>query len=268
VRLRDSLAWFEDKPLFGRTVVVTRQRAQAAALVEPLLELGAEVLEYPTIQTCDPEDWIPLDTAIENMASYDWVILSSVNAVESFFDRLAAHHLDARVLAHAQVAAVGTATAGRCIDRGVYPDFVPEYFRAEGLLDGLLERGVSAGDRILIPRALEAREMLPDSLRRSGAVVDVVPVYRTVLGPGEAGVLERIEEGTVDVIVFTSGSTVKNFVQLTSDFDLDVAFEQVAAASIGPVTTNTAEELGIPVTVEPAESTIPALVAAIREHLA
>jgi uroporphyrinogen III methyltransferase/synthase len=268
VRLRDTLAWFEDKPLFGRTVVVTRQRAQAAALVEPLLELGAEVLEYPTIQTCDPEDWIPLDTAIEKLASYDWVILSSVNAVERFFDRLAAHHLDARVLAHAQVAAVGTATAGRCIDRGVYPDFVPEYFRAEGLLDGLLERGVRTGDRILIPRALEAREMLPDSLRRAGAEVDVVPVYRTVLGPGEAGVLERIEERTVDVVVFTSGSTVKNFVQLASGLDLDVTFEQVAAASIGPVTTNTAEDLGIPVTIEPEESTIPALVAAIRAHFA
>jgi uroporphyrinogen III methyltransferase/synthase len=268
VRLRDTLAWFERKPLFGRTVVITRQRAQAAALVDPLVALGAEVLEYPTIQTCDPEDWVPLDNAIERMASYDWVILSSANAVERFFDRLAAHHLDARVLAHAQVAAVGTATAGRCIDRGVYPDFVPEYFRAEGLLDGLVERGVQAGDRILIPRALEAREMLPDSLRRAGAEVDVVPVYRTVLGAGEAGVLERIEEGTVDLIVFTAGSTVRNFVQLASGLDLDATFEQVAAASIGPVTTNTAQELGIAVTIEPAASTIPALVAEIREHFA
>ena len=156
-------------PLAGTTVVVTRSRAQAGALSGRLAELGATVVEFPVIKLVDPEDWTPVDTAIEGLSSYDWIVFTSANAVERFFERLWARERDARALAGSSVAAVGPATAARCMDFGIRPDYVPEDFRAEGLLDGFIERGVSAGSRVRPPRALEGREVLPDTLRERGA---------------------------------------------------------------------------------------------------
>jgi len=266
VSLRDDLKWFEDRPLFGRTIVVTRSRTQASALAERLLDLGAEVLEFPTIRATEPEDWGPADAAIGSLSGYDWVVFTSTNGVDSFFERLVAHHLDARALAGAQVAAIGPATAARLIDCGVYPDYVPGEYRAEGVLEGFLERGVGKGVRVLIPRALEAREILPDTLRERGAQVDVVPVYRTVVGQGEASVLERLAEGSVDAVTFTSSSTVKNFVKLTESIDLSTAMKDVTVASIGPVTSETAAASDLEVDVEAAEYTIPGLIEALTDH--
>jgi uroporphyrinogen III methyltransferase/synthase len=265
VKLREKLKWFEDRPLFGTTVVVTRSREQASALTDRLADLGAEVLEFPTIRVIEPESWEPVDEAIRRIGEYGWLVFTSVNGVDAFFDRLENADLDARALAAARVAAIGPATAARCIERGIRPDYVPEEYRAEGVLEGFLERGVGAGTKVLIPRALEAREVLPDTLRERGAVVDVVPVYRTELGGGAGGVLERLAEGTVDVVTFTSSSTVRNFVELAKGIDLADAMQDVLVASIGPITSDTARELGLSVGVEAEEYTIPGLAQAVLD---
>lgn len=285
VGLRDELRWFEDKPLFGRTVVVTRSRAQASALTDRLEDLGAEVLEFPTIDTVEPDDWAPADDGIRNLEKYDWVVFTSVNGVDAFFDRLVVHDMDGRALAGARVAAIGPATADRCTERGIRPDYVPAEYRAEGILEGFCVRGVGEGTNVLIPRALEAREVLPDTLRERGAMVDVVPVYRTVTGRGESSVVERLAEGTVDAVTFTSSSTVKNFVTLAEEglaaagaaegaeeappaagTSVADVMADVLVASIGPITSDTARDLGLQVGVEAAQYTIPGLVQALTEH--
>jgi uroporphyrinogen III methyltransferase/synthase len=267
VKLREKLKWFEDRPLFGKTVVVTRSREQASALTDRLADLGAEVLEFPTIRMVEPESWEPVDEAIRRIGDYDWIVFTSVNGVGMFFDRLENADLDARALSNARVAAIGPATAARCIERGIRPDYVPEEYRAEGVLEGFLERGVGEGTKVLVPRALEAREVLPDTLRERGATVDVVPVYRTVLGNGGGSVLERLADATVDVVTFTSSSTVRNFVELAKGIDLADAMKSVLVASIGPITSDTARELGLTVGVEAEEYTIPGLVQAIVNTL-
>ncbi len=250
-----------DGPLSGKTVVVTRSRAQAAELTMQLGALGAEVLEFPVIDTVEPESWEPADSAIRNLETYNWVVFTSANAVNAFFDRMATQDMDARQLAGCRVAAVGPATATRCEERGVRPDFVPEEHRAEGVLDGLCRRGVGSGSRVLIPRALEAREVLPDTLREQGAHVDVVPVYRTVPAPGAPGVLERMAEGQVDAVTFTSSSTVRHFLRLLKGSA--ATLEQVIAVSIGPVTSETARRSGLAVAAEATHSTVAGLVQAI-----
>ncbi|MBE0477032.1 MAG: uroporphyrinogen-III C-methyltransferase [Coriobacteriia bacterium] len=276
VRLREKLRWFEDKPLFGKTVVVTRSRAQASALTDALEGLGAEVLEFPTIETVEPEDWGAADQAIRNLQKYGWVVFTSVNGVEAFFDRMEMHDADGRQFAGARVAAIGPATEARCVSRGIRPDYVPSEYRAEGLVEGFCERGVGEGTNVLIARAAEAREVLPDTLRAAGANVDVVPVYRTVPGRGESSVVERLAEGTVDVVTFTSSSTVKNFVRLAEEglrareegegTSVADAMSGVLVASIGPITSQTARDLGLQVDVEAAEYTIPGLVQALTER--
>ncbi len=266
VKLREKLKWFEDKPLFGKTVVVTRSRTQASELTDRLAAAGAEVLEFPTIRITDPDSWEPLDEAVRNLDVYRWVVFTSVNGVEKFFERLREGGRDARALAHAKVAAIGPATAARCASSGVLPDYVPSEYRAEGVLEGFCERGVGEGVRVLIPRALEAREVLPDTLRERGAVVDVVTAYRTVLGSGESSVLERLAEGSVDVVTFTSSSTAKNFMKLAEGALGAAGLDGVLVASIGPITSETARRLGLTVGVEAAEYTIPGLVTAICDH--
>jgi uroporphyrinogen III methyltransferase/synthase len=266
VKLREQLKWFEDKPLFGKTIVVTRSRTQASELTDRLADLGAEVLEFPTIKIVDPESWAPLDDAIRNLDVYHWLVFTSVNGVDKFFERLREGRRDARALSKARIAAIGPATAARCADHGITPDYVPSEYRAEGVLEGFCERGVGEGVRVLIPRALEAREVLPDTLRDRGAIVDVVTAYRTVLGAGETSVLERLSEGTIDVVTFTSSSTVKNFVQLAEGMDVAACMKDVLVASIGPITSETAEGLGLKVGVEAKEFTIPGLVQAVCDH--
>ncbi len=251
------------RALDGLSVVVTRARSQASALADLLEDAGAEVLTFPTIAFDDPEDWAPVDEAIRHLDVYSWVIFSSVNAVERFFARLGAADKDARHLAGLRVAAVGPATAAACSARGVNPDFVPDEHVGEGVLSGLCARGVGEGTRILIPRALEAREVLPEELRRLGAFVDVVTVYRTVRGPGDPVVLRRMQEGTVDAVTFTSSSTVRHFLALAEGVD----FSRMIVACIGPVTAKTAREAGLRVDVEPEEYTVPALVDALVAYV-
>lgn len=249
--------------LEGKTVVVTRARAQAGALARLLEDAGAEVLAFPTIEIADPESFEALDEAIRNLDVYGWLVITSANAVERFFTRLWRADKDARHLSGLRVAAVGPATARAIEARGVRADFVPEEHVGEGVLDGLLARGVGEGVRVLLPRALDAREVLPEELRAHGARVDVVPAYRTVPGGGDPAVLARLRAGDVDAVTFTSSSTVKNFVRLVGDLDLG----SVIVACIGPVTAQTARELGLAVSVEPEEYTVPALVEALGAHV-
>jgi len=267
VKLREKLAWFETRPLFGKTVVVTRSRAQASALSSELRDLGAQVLEFPTIEIVDPEDFEPVDSAIRNLDVYHWLVLTSVNGVHRFFDRLEYADKDGRALAGLRIAAIGPSTAAACMEHGIRPDFVPDEYRAEGVLEGLCERGVGKDTRVLLARALEAREVLPEKLAERGAHVDVVPVYQTVLGAGDPAVMERIASGDVDVVTFTSSSTVRNFVELTDGIDLAGALSETLIASIGPITSETARELGLTVGAEAEEYTIPGLIETVLGHL-
>lgn len=257
----------EGAPLHGRTVVVTRTRHQAQELASRLEAAGAEVLEFPVIKTVDPEDWGPADSAIHNLEVYDWVVFSSANAVYRFFDRMGTHDFDARQLAGCRVAAVGPSTAKHLESRGIRADYVPDDdFRAEGLIEGFAERGVGSGSRVLVPRALEAREIFPEALRENGAIVDVVPVYRTVTGDGDPDVLAHMAARDVDVVTFTSPSTVRSFLELVADNPARDVFETVALASIGPVTSDEARRQGLGVDIEAGEHTVPGLVDAIVEH--
>ncbi|MEK6815288.1 MAG: uroporphyrinogen-III C-methyltransferase [Nitrospirota bacterium] len=267
VSLRDKLNWFEVLPLFGRRVVVTRTRTQASALSSRLVSLGADVLECPTIEIAPPDSFALLDKAIERIAAYHVVIFTSVNGVARFFERLWGAGKDARVLEGAKIAAIGPAT-GEAIEKwGVRPDLTAKVFQAEGVLD-VLPREAIRGSRILIPRAAEAREVLPLELRARGATVDVVPAYRTIRP--QTGAIEEVrkglDDGTIDAVTFTSSSTATNFIEMLGEGSPRLKLKGVTVASIGPVTSETVRRLGLPVTVEAAEATIPALVDALVDH--
>lgn len=251
-----------NRPLSGRRVIVTRARAQAAALVDLLEAAGAEVLPFPAIEIVDPESWEPADDAIRRLDTYEWIVFTSANAVDRFFKRLETVGTDARRVAGLEVAAVGPATAEALERHGVEAGFVPDEHVGEALAAGLLERGVREGMRVLVPRALEAREVLPAELGRHGVTVDVVPVYRTVKGSGDAATLAAIRVGEADAVTFTSASTVRNFVELTQGTDVSA----LVVGTIGPVTSRTARDLGLRVDVEPEQYTIPALVEALEKH--
>lgn len=269
VSLREKLHWFEDRPLFGKSVVVTRSRTQASDLVTALSEAGAVPVEFPTIRVMPPGDgFAALDAAIARLhaaggvPAYDWVIFTSVNGVEQFFARLDREG-DVRDLKGVKLGAIGPATAAALEARGLKLDFVPAEYRAEAVLEGLLERGV-AGSRVLIPRAKEAREVLPDKLAEAGAEVEVAPAYETVLDEtGAARMKDMLSGGEIDIITFTSSSTVKNFVQLLEGFDFQALPASVTIACIGPVTAGTARELGLRVDLVADEYTIPGLVRAL-----
>lgn len=257
-------------PLAGKSVVVTRAAEQSSALAGRLGALGAEVVVVPVIEVVEPEDWAPADAAIRALASYDWIVLTSVNGVETFVARLATLGLPPSALASARVAAVGSATAERLREIGVTPALVPDRSRAEGLVEELRAIGPESGPRVLVPRALEAREVLPDELRALGFVVDVVPVYRVVTAKVEPEALARLVPGGFDAIVFASGGTARRFVDLLTDAGRDarVALSAAAIVSIGPVTTEALHELGLHAAAEARETTTEALADAVVESLA
>ena len=267
VRLREDLAWYDTKPLFGRTVLVTRAREQASLLAAELEDRGARVLAAPVIKIAAPEDYGPLDASIGSLPAYQWVIFTSANGVDAFFRRLAAHRLDARALGGARVAAIGVPTAERLRSFGIIADIVPAEFRAEGIvaaLDGL----VGPGDRVLIPRAAAARDVLPVKLAEAGAAVDVVPAYRTV--PGEAqreAVARELAAGRVDIVTFTSSSTVVNLLELLGPEGKEL-LSRTTVACIGPITAGTCFDHGIEPRIIAEEFTIKGLVEAIEQYFA
>jgi uroporphyrinogen III methyltransferase/synthase len=255
-------------PLSGRAVVITRASEQAAAIAEPLAALGAEVVPMPLIEIAPPESWDAADDAIDRLDRFDWLVLTSVNGVDAFEERLRLHGLRLADLAGRRVAVVGSATASRLREHGVEPVVVPEQARAEGLVEALAAIGPGNGGRVLIARAAEGREVLPDELRALGFTVEVVPVYRVVSAAPPLDVLDRFVAGGIDAVVFASGGTARRFAELVSGAGLDAAALLVAplVASIGPVTTDALHELGIAVDVQAPEASVGALVGALVER--
>lgn len=257
-------------PLAGRSVVVTRSAAQSKALSAPLEALGASVLACPTISTVDPLDPALVERAVDRLASgeYDWLVLTSANSVDRFFDawdRRSAAELPERT----RVAAVGAATERRLMGRGVRVDLVPAEYRAEGLVEEFLSLGADSSWRVLLPRAEEAREILPDTLRSFGSTVDVVPVYRTVAAPLSAVCTALFRAGAADVVTFTSPTTVRHLCAGLAQDGLDpvAVLNGLVTASIGPVTSDELRRCGIQVGCEADPSTVEGLVAAIVARL-
>ena len=271
--LRDSLAWFDTKPLFGKTIVVTRSREQASALSSRLAQLGAETIEFPVIKMVPRSVDADIEHAIETLGERDWVVFTSANGVTSFFGQLQDLGKDARAFGTAKVCAIGPATAAALKEHGIAADAMPPRFVAESVAETLVDCGVGEGNNILLLRAAVARDVLVDELRSVGARVDVVAVYDTVKPQAHeqaAALRERMKSGEVDAVTFTSSSTVRNFRELLVDVAGDEGFsrlmENVACLSIGPITSKTAVEAGLSIAVEASEYTIAGLVEATREH--
>lgn len=254
-------------PLHGVRILVTRARPQAGDFCRRLQEEGATVVELPTIEIVEPEDWGPADRAIDRLASYDLAIFTSANGVERFAARLRRRGVDLAVLEGARVLAIGPATAASLREAGLGTS-VPEEYRAEAVLEmaAAILADRAGRMRVLIPRALEAREVLPDGLRKLGASVDVVPVYRTVIPVGSGDRLAAALRDGVDCVTFTSSSTVRNLLQLLPDGDPG-RLEGVVVACIGPVTADTARAAGLRVDIQPDRYTIDGLVGALIRHL-
>ena len=267
VALRDKLSWFESKPLFGKRIVVTRSREQASRLSEKISALGGEPLEFPAIALTEPADWTPLDRSIEELASFQWVIFTSVNGVKCFFNRLKHLGKDVRALYRARLCAIGPKTRAEMEKYGLIVDYVPEEYRAEQIAAGLRDK-IAAGERVLLPRAAEARQVLPEQLRQMGALVTEVDIYRTTLAKGqEAQLRDILRRGDVDLITFTSSSTVRNFLRLVGDDFFHSSAKTPAVACIGPVTADTARGLGLSVDVMAKSYTIDGLMEAILEYV-
>jgi uroporphyrinogen III methyltransferase / synthase len=263
VRLRSELNWFEEKPLFGKRIIVTRAREQASEFLSALSEMGAECLEFPTIKVIPPESWEGLDRGIGNTETYHWLILTSVNGVKYFFDRLETLGRDVRDLKGVKIAAIGPATAEAVKSKGLRIDLIPEEYRAESVVEAFRKEGIQ-GKRILLPRALEAREVLPQELLKLGAVVDVVEAYRTVKPEEDReAVMALLRQGDIHMVTFTSSSTVSNFMDMFQGVPVLEWMEKTAVACIGPVTAKRAQDQGLKVSLVAPEYTIPSFTQAI-----
>lgn len=265
VNLRKQLQWYDNKPFFGKTVVVTRARAQASSLTKRLEAEGARVVEVPSIKIVEPSDYSFVDKAIKELSSYKWLLFTSVNGVNKFFKRLRGNGLDTRSLANLKIAAIGSATAKSLIHRGIEADVVPDSYQAEDLIKSL-EGKFTKGDKILLPRAKVAREILPETLRAMGAIVDVVTVYETIADlNNKEELVTLLENGEVDLVTYTSSSTVKNLIDgLGESKEL---LKNVKTAVIGPITAATCKKEGLNVDIEAKEFTIDGLVEAIGKEL-
>jgi uroporphyrinogen III methyltransferase/synthase len=269
VSLRERLGWFESRPLFGRKIVVTRSRAQAGELSVRLEELGAAVVEFPVIRIVAPDDPAPFERAVAGVASYAWVIFTSVNAVDVFLMRLHAMGRDARAFGPARICAVGPATAARLATFGLRADLMPPKYVAESIVESLRVLGELRGQRFLLPRTDIGRDLLPDALRNLGAIVDDVTAYRTVLEspPGAGDLLKDLQKGRIAAVTFTSSSTVRNFVQIVGASEFRQIAQCVLLASIGPETTKTLAEFTERSIVQSEEYTIEGLVRLLTEEL-
>ncbi len=265
VGLRRELNWHEGKPLFGKKILITRAKDQAAEFIELLAHYGAEPVEFPTIEIKPPSDWAPVDEAIAQLSTFDWLLFTSVNGVEFFMKRLIAKGGDLRKLKGVKIGAIGPKTAEAVHQFGLVPDLVPKYFQAEAILEGLHTEALE-GKRILLPRAKEAREILPQELAKRGADVNVVPVYETIIPTArKEAVKAMLQKHEIAVVTFTSSSTVKNFMALFEGEPVAKWLEGVKIACIGPITADTARELGLHVDIQPVDFTVAALAKAIAE---
>jgi uroporphyrinogen III methyltransferase/synthase len=265
---RNSPATRKDNaPLLGQRIVITRARSQAHSLARAIEELGGEVIEFPTIEIQPAAGTASLDAAIENIERYDWLIFTSVNGVKLFFERVDRLNVDRRKLAALQFAAIGPET-GKCLaSAGVKDCLVPVTYKAEGIL-AMLQPEALRGKRVLIPRAANAREVLPETLRRWGAQVDVIETYRAVMPKTDTAQLrDALQRCEIAMVTFTSSSTAANFARLFDGRSLSEVLGETPIACIGPITENTVLELGGVAAVSAREFTIAGLVRAMVDYL-
>jgi len=277
-------------PLKGKRILVTRTREQASALSERLRTLGATPIEFPTIRLVPPQDWEPLDNALrklyttDSVSYYDWLIFTSANGVNIVIERLRNLGYDPSAIGNVRVAAIGPATAAALARYNIIADLVPDEYIAEGIAAALIEdaakRGESlAGKRMLLARAAEARKVLVTELQQAGAIIDEVAAYRTlpVASDDEQGrkVVRMLQEHQINIVTFTSSSTVRNFMQWVIECEQNITGSltnivmrdpHLKIACIGPITSQTARELGLDVHIEAREFTIEGLVEAIVQH--
>jgi uroporphyrinogen III methyltransferase/synthase len=268
--LRQHLRWFDARPLFGKRVLVTRPREQAADLVDRLEAMGAEAIEAPMIRIVPPEDYGPLDEACARAGTFDWIVFSSAHAVDAFVERVIAGPRDLRSLNGAKLCGVGPATSERLARYGLKVDLMPPEYRAEAMLRALSETGDVRGLKVLLPRADIAREVVAEELRKQGAEVTEVIAYRTTAveaeREGEPDIYRMLLEHRIDVVTFASASAVRSFVRVLGAEPAADLLSATIVASIGPVTAEAASQFNIKTTIMPAAYTIPALVDAIVEY--
>jgi uroporphyrinogen III methyltransferase/synthase len=273
VALRERLRWFDNRPLHGARVLVTRSREQAAGLGEELARLGAVPVYFPVLAIAPPASTAALDHAVSRLAEYDWLVLTSTNAVDALFERMGASGIDARALAGCRVCAVGPATAASLELRGIIADLVPEEASGEGVLAALSgalgERGLAEA-RFLMPRAEEGRDVIPDGISAAGGRIDVVTAYRTVCPeePDAAALAGRLLDGGVRAVTFTSPSAVRNLLgRLGGGERARALLDRAAIVTIGPTTTAAVEASGLRVAAEAAPHTVKGLVDAVLSVL-
>jgi uroporphyrinogen III methyltransferase/synthase len=269
--LREHLRWYDERPLFGKRVLVTRPQGQAAELIDRLESMGAEVVEAPMLRIEPPDDWGPLDDACAQVGRFSWIVFSSTNAVDAFFERLLRVAHDVRALGGVKLCCVGVTTAERLAERGLKADVVPGEYRGEALVEALADAGPLTGAHVLLPHADIAREVIASELRKHGAEVTEVVAYRTVASDaereGDPDIYRMLLERKLDVVTFTSPSAVRNLVRVLGAEPAADLLRTTIVASIGPVTAEAAAQCGIQTTVTPEKYTIAALVGAIVKYV-
>ncbi|OGW25023.1 MAG: uroporphyrinogen-III C-methyltransferase [Nitrospirae bacterium GWB2_47_37] len=255
VKLRETLKWYENKPLFGQRVLVTREYTEDYS---PLEDLGAEIFEFPTIKIAPPENYKELDETIEKIETYNWLIFTSANGFQYFIQRLLDKEKDIRDLKGIKICAIGTKTAGKINNYGIKVDLIPEEFNAEGLIKAFGQN--LKGIKILLPRAEKAREIFPGKVSELGGEIDTPVAYRAIKPEKHGKRLKRfLKEGRITIATFTSAATFNNFIDIMGDDALDV-LKDVTIAVIGPVTAKAIEKAGLKVSIMPEEATIKAMV--------
>ncbi len=260
VAMREQLQWFENKPLFGKTIVVTRSRHQASSLLSQLKELGANAIEFPTIRIVQHSDSQEIKSFFERIENFSYLVFTSVNGVEGFIEAILKCGSDLRALAGKKIICIGPATAEALLKCGIRADHIPETFVAEAIIPWF--EGREKGP-VAFLRAEKAREVLPEALKKMGFPVEIISVYHTEYESTDASeVIELVQNGKVDLVTFTSSSTVDGFARMTGQINPD----SVPAAVIGPVTEETARSYGYPIKCTAEEFTIPGLIAAMLKH--
>jgi len=266
VKLRDSLKWYEKKPMFGYRILVTREHMEGFELLE---ELGAEIIEFPTIEIVPPETYDELDLSIDRINTYNWIIFTSRNGVKYFFKRYFEKNKDIRDLKGIHICAIGIRTAQEIQKYGMKVDLIPEEFRAEGLIEAFAKEQRTKGKerrallkdmRFLLPRAEKAREIFPEKVREMGGEIDVPVTYRTIKPESRGKRLRRfLKEGRISIATFTSAATFNNFREIMGE-DAEALLKGVTIAVIGPVTAKAVEKAGLHVDIMPKKATIGAMI--------
>ena len=253
-------------PLNGKYILVTRPESQAESFVSLLRHEGAIPVLLPTIETIPPDSWVPVDQAIASLDKYQWLIFTSVNGVKFFCRRYEDLYLNLSRLKHYNIISVGPKTAAALEKRGLECRIIAEKFQGEGILRALADTPV-AGKHFLLPRALKAREILPETLRQRGATVDVITVYQTIFPKKSAGKINKLftNQQKIDILTFTSSSSVSNLVNHCSPQAVKQRLRRLPTACIGPITAQTARELGLNVQIEASQYTVEGLIEAMKE---